>query len=159
MKPIRLSAGEPHAWNIVWVEGVPYHLDATWDDPAGVRKSPDAVGYEYFLLPEAYITKTHSFILSDYPYCDNTYYTYYYFRNNLISSVENFDEKFIELYAENPEEVVVLYPENQMVDDDVIYQQNGGKGYSYSVDGDGNLPRLGEYTVLRIMESNLVVEY
>ena len=152
-------AGEPHAWNIVWVDGVPYHLDATWDDPAGGRKATDAVSYEYFLLPEAYITKTHSFILSDYPYCDDTYYTYYHFRNNLIASVADFDEKFIELFAENPKEVVILYPENQMPDDDVIYQQNGGKGYSYSVDGDGNLPRLGEYTILRIMESNLVVEY
>ena len=152
-------AGEPHAWNIVWVEGVPYHLDATWDDPAGVRRAADAVSYEYFLLPEAYITRTHSFILSDYPYCEDTYYTYYYFRNNLIPSVADFDEKFIELYAENPDEVVVLYPENQMPDDDVIYLQNGGNGYSYSVDGDGNLPRLGEYTILRIMKSNLIVEY
>lgn len=144
------EAGEPHAWNIVQVDGVPYHLDATWDDPVSAQKDPEEVSYEYFLLPEAYITKTHSYILSDYPYCKDTYYTYYYYRDNIIASVRDFEDKFKELYAVNPDEVIILYPEKQMVDKEAVFRQNGGKGFKWFYDKDGELPRLGEYTILRI---------
>ncbi|WP_157685416.1 hypothetical protein [Paenibacillus donghaensis] len=29
-----LTNGGGHAWNIIVLNGVYYHLDATWDDPA-----------------------------------------------------------------------------------------------------------------------------
>lgn len=148
-------AKEPHAWNIVFVDGTPYHLDATWDDPTNPNKAPDTVNYEYFLLPEAYIRKTHSYVVTDYPYCQDTYYTYYHYRNNLIQTVSDYEDKFAELFAANPKEITILYPENKMVDKNVIYRNNGGRGYSYSVDEKGRLPRFGEYTLLRIMHNDI----
>lgn len=146
------EAGEPHAWNIVWIDGVPYHIDLTWDDPLGLLGFDSGkISYEYFLLPEAYITKTHSFEVTDYPYCKDNYYTYYTYRNNLISTIYDYADKFKELYKQNPSEVVILYPEYAMPNKDSIWSLNGNRGYSYTMDGNGGLPTIGEYTLLRIM--------
>lgn len=145
-------AREPHAWNIVWIDGIPYHIDLTWDDP--VRKSgvdTKGINYEYFLLPEAYITKTHSFEVTEYPYCKDNYYTYYMYCNNLIPTVYDYREKFKELYEQNPSEVVILYPEYVMPDNDSIWSLNGNRGYSYTTNENGSLPTIGEYTLFRVM--------
>lgn len=146
------EAREPHAWNIVWIDGVPYHIDLTWDDPVGLLGFDSGkISYEYFLLPEAYITKTHSFEVTDYPYCKDNYYTYYTYRNNLISTIYDYADKFKELYKQNPSEVVILYPEYAMPNKDSIWSLNGNRGYSYSMDENGGLPTIGDYTLLRIM--------
>lgn len=146
------EAREPHAWNIVWVDGIPYHIDLTWDDPVELSGLDSGiVHYDYFLLPEAYITKTHSFEVTNYPYCKDTYYTYYTYRNNLISTIYDYADKFKELYKQNPSEVVILYPEYAIPNKDSIFQLNGNRGYSYSMDENGGLPTIGDYTLLRIM--------
>ncbi len=146
------EAREPHAWNIVWIDGIPYHVDLTWDDPV---RTPGAdtewINYEYFLLPEAYITKTHSFEVTDYPYCKDNYYTYYMYRNNLISTIYDYADKFKELYKQNPSEVVILYPEYAKPDKDSIWSLNGNRGYSYTTNENGGLPTIGEYTLFRVM--------
>lgn len=40
-----------HGWNIVWVDGVPYHVDVTWDD--AVWDITGRVDHQYFLLSSA----------------------------------------------------------------------------------------------------------
>ena len=37
-----------HAWNIVYIDGIPYHVDVTWDDPVGV--SVGSVYHNNFLV-------------------------------------------------------------------------------------------------------------
>ncbi len=37
-----------HMWNVVWIDGLPYHLDVTWDDPASGESG--AISYLYFNL-------------------------------------------------------------------------------------------------------------
>jgi len=48
---------DDHAWNMVKLEGIWYHLDVTWDDPVPDR--PGRVRYEYFLISEARIGRDH----------------------------------------------------------------------------------------------------
>lgn len=47
------STGKNHAWNMVWLDGDWYHVDATWDDPGYyVGTKTDILGvcrHEYFL--------------------------------------------------------------------------------------------------------------
>ncbi|MCI8515222.1 MAG: hypothetical protein HFI93_11465 [Lachnospiraceae bacterium] len=59
--------GELHAWNLVWADGEPYYLDATWGDPQYARSEDelvelgaDYISYEYLLVTSEEIARTHS---------------------------------------------------------------------------------------------------
>jgi hypothetical protein len=68
--------GESHAWNLVKLDNMWYHLDCTWDDPV-----PDVKGrilYNYFNLSDSEISKDHIFEKLDYPVANQVY-------NNKIS--------------------------------------------------------------------------
>ncbi len=51
---------EGHMWNIVFIDGKPYNLDVTWDDPLGDGALQNK-RYSYFNITDAAIQKTHSF--------------------------------------------------------------------------------------------------
>lgn len=59
------AGDENHGWNLVRVDGQWYHLDTTWNDPTPNR--PGVVSYEYFLVPDNYISTTHSWVRGDFP--------------------------------------------------------------------------------------------
>lgn len=69
---------EPHAWNLVKLDGEYYHLDATWNDPIytfnGVRK--DVIHFDYFNLTDKEISKDHKWDSDKYPECTATKYRY-----------------------------------------------------------------------------------
>lgn len=48
-----------HAWNMVRVDGVWYHLDVTWDDPVPDRKG--VVQYDHFLVSDSFIAESRQF--------------------------------------------------------------------------------------------------
>ena len=65
------SNGENHAWNLVKLDNIWYHLDCTWDDPV-----PDVKGrilYDYFNLNDKKISEDHSFEKLDYPAATKVY--------------------------------------------------------------------------------------
>jgi transglutaminase-like putative cysteine protease len=57
-------AGEPHAWNMVKIDGEYYHLDATWDDP--VPDAGNKVRYTYFNVSDEQISKDHEWNRKNY---------------------------------------------------------------------------------------------
>ena len=48
----------PHAWNMVNIDGQPYHLDVTWDIGA-IESSFRRVSYDYFNVTDQMIEKDH----------------------------------------------------------------------------------------------------
>ena len=56
---IKLDGGVPHEWNIVYVDGEPYHLDVTWDDPVFANGVQGFRTYDYFCVTTDQILKTH----------------------------------------------------------------------------------------------------
>ncbi len=47
-----------HAWNIVYIDGVPYHVDITWDDPSWNQTDWNVAGnvtHSYFLVSTDYM--------------------------------------------------------------------------------------------------------
>ena len=45
-----------HMWNIIWINGSPYHLDVTWDDPGS---SDNSVSHMFFNLTTKQIAEDH----------------------------------------------------------------------------------------------------
>ncbi|WP_052037868.1 cell wall-binding repeat-containing protein [Clostridium drakei] len=54
-----------HAWNIVKIDGKYYHVDTTWDD----TEVNNGIGYDYFNIDDATMSKDHSWDKSQYPEC------------------------------------------------------------------------------------------
>ena len=49
-----------HAWNALKIGGAWYHVDPTWDDPAGVKKAVSgSENYNYFCLDDATLAVDH----------------------------------------------------------------------------------------------------
>ena len=69
-----VNGNENHAWNLVKIDGLWYHLDTTWNDPL-----PNRIGtssYDYFLVSDSQLKKDHKWITSDYPAATSTTYSY-----------------------------------------------------------------------------------
>lgn len=61
--PCLIVAGhtdEPHAWNLVQVDGEWYHVDSTWDDPTIIGSNRNVLSHHYFLVTDAQLAKDHS---------------------------------------------------------------------------------------------------
>lgn len=58
------ARGQGHAWNQVYLDGVWYYVDTTWDDPVG---STPVLNHDYFLVDADTMVKTHCWDDSDYP--------------------------------------------------------------------------------------------
>lgn len=54
------SRGVPHAWNIVTIDGQPYHMDATWNDQGKDTQGEDVILYFYFNITTAQIKQDHA---------------------------------------------------------------------------------------------------
>ncbi|KRQ85974.1 Transglutaminase-like superfamily protein [Caloramator mitchellensis] len=59
--------GQPHAWNLVKVDGKYYHVDATFDDPIVNGGSIQTLKYDYFLITDSKISADHTWDTTKYP--------------------------------------------------------------------------------------------
>ncbi len=72
--PVRIIEGKSgdvdHAWNLVQLDGLWYHLDTTFDDP--VPDTPGHVDWNYYLLTDDQIKRDHSWTQT-YPLANTNY--------------------------------------------------------------------------------------
>ncbi|MDD2967957.1 MAG: transglutaminase domain-containing protein [Lachnospiraceae bacterium] len=93
----QVNTGEGHAWNLVWVDGEPYYVDATWGDafyrfePSNYDASEQElplINYDYLCVTTDAISRTHivdhvvelpicNSIAANYYVREGTYLTYY----------------------------------------------------------------------------------
>lgn len=74
------SSSLNHAWNIVYINSVPYHVDVTWDDP--VRDITGLVKHENFLISSDKLYET-GHTATDYSTApQDTRYDDYYWQNS-----------------------------------------------------------------------------
>jgi len=74
-----------HAWNVVRISGVYYHLDATFDNTlsrgsanASERDTQDAfIRYDYFMLNDTQIFRDHEPVIWKIPLCSDGEHMYY----------------------------------------------------------------------------------
>lgn len=71
------EADEPHAWNLVLIDGEWYHVDATWDDPVIGDGSRQELSHAYCGVSDAEMAATHSWNRMNYP-ASGTRRAFYY---------------------------------------------------------------------------------
>ena len=88
--PVRIVTGTaqdgshpaaPHAWNLVELSGVWYHIDCTWDDADGLPQ------HAYFLCDDAAMSLTHQWDTEKYPPALGGGYTYDSIVSEMLSKV------------------------------------------------------------------------
>jgi hypothetical protein len=148
-----LRSGVSHAWNMVLLNGDWYQVDTTWDDPI-----PDQTGkvqYKYFLVTDKVMSVDHSWNKNNYPACNSVDYQYFIYEDYIIDSIDDYEDKFMELYNGGERTITILYPEEGKPDMsflknyDYLYQTVDGKKvihYSWYPTW-----RMGDYTVLTVM--------
>lgn len=72
------SEGMQHIWNMVYIDGTPYHLDATFDILKNENKVPgifksQSIATNYFLVGDDEINKDRQLSNKDYSNCPQTY--------------------------------------------------------------------------------------
>lgn len=65
---------ENHAWNLVKLDGIWYHVDTTWDDPIG---GDGTVSHKYFNVSDADMALDHIWNEENYPKATGGAYAYY----------------------------------------------------------------------------------
>lgn len=149
-----LNNGLGHAWNMVRIDDKWYHIDVTWDDP--VPDQGDKIQYKYFLIRDEDISKDHKWVKNDYPKCTSSDYLYYIYKDFIVDSIDDVEEKFMEQYDNGLREITLLYPEPGMPDFsfmhnyDYLWKKDDGGGmkidYSYYP-----VWPLGDYYVLTVL--------
>lgn len=79
-----------HAWNIITLDGESYHVDTTWDDPAG--GSGDVRSYAYFNVTDEVIGESHTWNRSDYKQCDAATYNYFNYESLQVEGIEGLQD-------------------------------------------------------------------
>ncbi|MEE1031552.1 MAG: transglutaminase domain-containing protein [Ruminococcus sp.] len=75
-----------HAWNIVRVNGIYYHLDATFDNTLGKM---ELIRYDYFLLSDKQIFRDHEPLIWKMPECPNGDHFYYKEKKLSFTKIED----------------------------------------------------------------------
>lgn len=81
-----VGKGEDHAWNMVYINGEPYHVDVTWDDPVN-DMAQNMLRYDYFNLTDEEMKKEHTWMMDDYLACTATDENYFVKENMVVTSV------------------------------------------------------------------------
>ncbi len=121
--------GVEHAWNLVCLDDVWYHLDATWNDPVPDQK--DVVIHTYFNVKDDIIAETHTWNQENYPEAFGMDYNYYvynnlYFRDfneykvnayrYMVEEKRNCFEAVMRSYEENENDMQFVFRDNDLYD-------------------------------------------
>ena len=89
-----------HAWNVITVEGQPYHLDATFDNTLqrGVKR------YDYFNLDDRHIFIDHQALVLPVPECREE--KGYYYRGLSLTKPEDVEKRFSQALRKKQEHFV-----------------------------------------------------
>lgn len=145
-----------HAWNLVWLDGLPYHVDVTHDDPVPDGGSNDLVSHVHFLRSDAMMRQTHVWIAEDYPAVETDGAQFYRLQGLVAASRDELDSLIgtfaddADLSDSQPEKLELLYigtdePDKAAAEEILIShlrQKPGVRSIVYRVSVDKNVISL-----------------
>lgn len=151
-----VAGGDSHAWNLITLDGEPYYVDVTWDDPI-VSDAADAyTTHEFFCITTEELLLTHTIDADqDVPICRATKYDYYrwydqymetYDRDKFTARIQNAQQ---ELAVKFGSEAALQQAVRDLADSNVLgqldssllsvryWQGQGGRALFVSIQRDG----------------------
>lgn len=92
------SRGEPHAWNLVYIDGEPYYVDVTWG--SALSEAVGDCSYAYLNLNDRDVEATHQLeMLFDLPECTSVEAGYYMVEGRYFTALD--ERRLGEILAES----------------------------------------------------------
>ncbi len=128
---------EPHAWNIVKIEGKWYHLDITFDRTT----STDNIRYDYFNLTDTDISSDHIYNSGEYDACNSMAYNYFHYNNLIMHTKQQLEDAIQDKIKNKQNYIQFKIPISKSSEDfteqiQKVVAKSLGKlalGYSYSL--------------------------
>lgn len=122
---IGTADGVDHAWNLVQLDGVWYHLDATWNDPIPDQKN--VAIHSFFNVTDEIMSQSHTWEKGNYPEAFSMNYNYYVYNNLYFRDFNEYQQTAYEMMVSNGQErfeaVIRNYTEGDN-DMQFIFQNN-----------------------------------
>ncbi len=108
-----------HAWNIVQIDNLNYHIDVTWD-----IKEKDNIDfcYEYFNLTDKLIKLDHSWSTYSYPICNSNIHNYYFFYKLYVKDISEISYFIEQQILKNKREIAFKYANTNIDKNDIEYE-------------------------------------
>lgn len=96
-----------HTWNIVKINGIYYHLDATFDNSLGKDHENTEIRYDYFNLDDQQIFRDHEPLIAPVPHCND--HDHFYYKEKKLSFTKQEDVYKRSLQAAKKGKVLVFH--------------------------------------------------
>lgn len=96
-----------HTWNIVKINGIYYHLDATFDNSLGKDHENTEIRYDYFNLDDQQIFRDHEPLIAPAPNCND--HDHFYYKEKKLSFTKQEDVYKRSLQAAKKGKVLVFH--------------------------------------------------
>ena len=99
---------EPHAWNLVQLDGHWFHVDVTFDAVLGDSK---ILRHDYFCLTNGQILRDHRYECSSFPEADFSGYDYYSKFSLVMKGKETFKSRVLHCLEKGESDLIVKLPD------------------------------------------------
>ena len=146
------AGGEGHAWNIVALEGMYYHIDLTWNNPL-MADGSQSLRYDYFNVTDEEISLSHTWDRQAYPACTSVKHNYYQKKGLVANTYEEFYELLRLALINNLKSLTFRVPGFNEADYDIVAAINkivsedrrvSPRGYTYMLPEN---PRIGVISI------------
>ncbi|MDD2533832.1 MAG: transglutaminase domain-containing protein [Eubacteriales bacterium] len=109
-----------HAWNLVWLDGQPYHVDVTHDDPVPDGGANDQVAHVHFLRSDAIMQQSHIWTAENYPLAETDGAQSFRSQGLVVASIDELDARIgafvsdADLQDNEPNRLELLYIGNDI---------------------------------------------
>ena len=147
---------EPHAWNIVRVNGVYYHIDATWD--INHYHQTNEYSYEYFCVNDDSINTDHNWDINTTPACNYEDLSFYIKSGCYANTLSQIDEIFTR-YAKSKTQVVRLRVSDN--EEKIIRISHKGEGEitAADIETDGTVEVLNKELQIELLSLSQAIHF